>query len=109
MSDSSILISNYNYNWNLSKPILRYVLGTCFVLCITTLLDYELSYLTSVLSLSFLAPGAKPLALKKAIGFVVSLVILTGIAFLFSQSFIDYPLVFMPLLCLTILCFLESD
>lgn len=109
MSDSSILISNYSYNWNLSKPILRYVLGTCFVLCITTLLDYELSYLTSVLSLSFLAPGAKPLALKKAIGFVVSLVILTGTAFLFSQSFIDYPLVFMPLLCLTILWLYYTD
>ena len=91
------------YNWSLSKPILRYVLGTCLILTITTLMNYELSFLTSVLALSFMAPGAKPLKFKQAAIFIVILTFLTGFSYVFSTIFLDYPFVFMPLLCLGIL------
>lgn len=91
------------YNWKLSKPVLRYVLGTVLIMAITTVLDYQLSFLTSVLALSFLSPGTKPLKLKQAVGFISILTFLTGLSFVFSSFFIDYPFVFMPLLCLGIL------
>ena len=92
-----------SYDWSLSKPILRYVLGTCLILTVTTLLNYELSFLTSVLALSFMAPGAKPLKFKQAATFVIILTFLTGFTYIFSELFLDYPFVFMPLLCLGIL------
>ncbi|OIQ37130.1 MAG: hypothetical protein BM563_09375 [Bacteroidetes bacterium MedPE-SWsnd-G1] len=91
------------YNWRLSKPVLRYVLGTCLILTVTTLMDYPLSYLTSILALSFMAPGTKPLSFKKGFGFILVLTILTGFSYYFSEIFIDYPLVFMPMLCLGVL------
>ncbi len=93
----------YKYNWSLSKPILRYALGTCLILTITTLMNYELSFLTSVLALSFMAPGAKPLKFKQAAIFIIILTFLTGFSYIFSAIFLDYPFVFMPLLCLGIL------
>lgn len=98
----SIPLSN-RYNWNVAKPMFRYVLGTCLIMTITTLLNYELSFLTSVLALSFMAPGAKPLKFKQAATFIIILTFLTGFAYVFSSIFIDYPFVFMPLLCLGIL------
>ncbi|MDC9724222.1 MAG: hypothetical protein PSN34_15845 [Urechidicola sp.] len=91
------------YNWSLSKPILRYVLGTCLILTVTTLMNYELSFLTSVLALSFMAPGAKPLKFKQAAIFIIILTFLTGFSYVFSAIFLDYPFVFMPILCLGIL------
>ena len=91
---------NHTYNWRLSKPALRYVLGTCLILTITTLMNYPLSYLTSILALSFMAPGTKPLSLKMAVGFIFLLTLLTGVAYFFSEFFIDYPFVFMPILSL---------
>jgi hypothetical protein len=66
-------------------------------------MNYELAYLTSVLGLGYIAPGAKPLTLKQAGGFVIILAALTGLAVLFTVAFLDYPLVFMPLLLLTLL------
>jgi hypothetical protein len=66
-------------------------------------MNYQLSFLTSVLALSFMAPGAKPLQLKQAVGFVLILTLLTGFSYVFSELFIEYPLVFMPVLCLGIL------
>lgn len=103
MLDKRSLNISEIYDWRLSKPVLRYVLGTCLILTITTLMGYPLSYLTSILALSFLAPGAKPLSFKQCVGFMVILSLLTAIAYFFSELFIDYPLVFIPLLSLGIL------
>lgn len=108
MLDNSVLAIK-KYNWSISIPILRYVFGTCFIVATTALLNYELYYLTSILSLSFIAPGAKPMKFKQGFGFIVSLIILTGFAFVFSVYFNVYPLVFMPLLCLGILWIYYSD
>lgn len=103
MLGSTSLSLSQKYNWQLSKPVLRYVVGTCLILTVTTLMNYELSFLTSVLALSFMAPGAKPLAFKQGAGFIIILTVLTGVAYVFSELFIDYPMVFMPLLCLGVL------
>ena len=92
-----------SYNWSSSKPILRYVVGTCFILMTVTLMDYPLSYLTSVLSLSFIAPGTRPMKFKQATVFIISLSLITSIIYFLSDYLKDYPLVFMPLLCLAIL------
>ena len=97
------------YDWQLSKPVLRYVLGTCFILFVTTLMGYNLSYLTSILALSFISPGARPLNFKQGFGFILSLIIINFATYVFSEYFINYPLVFLPMLCLSILWLYYSD
>lgn len=108
MLDNSVFATK-KYDWSISKPILRYVFGTCFIVAITALLNYELYYLTSILSLSFISPGAKPMKFKQGFGFISSLIILTGFAFMFSVYFNVYPLIFMPLLCLGVLWIYYTD
>jgi len=93
----------YKYDWKRSIPLFRYVLGISFVLLVTSLMNYPLSYLTSVVALVFIAPGTKPIAPKQGLIFISILVIINFITFIFSAFFKDYPLVFMPLLCLGIL------
>lgn len=109
MLDKILNIKSLNYNWDSSVPILRYVFGISFILLITTLMNYELSYLTTVLALGYIAPGKEPLTMKQDISFVISLTIITGLALLFSYLFMDYPLVFMPLLTLAILWLYYTD
>lgn len=100
---------SFGFDWQLSKPIFRYVLGTCFILIITTLMGYKLSYLTSVLSLTFIAPGTRPLNFKQGFGFLFSLIIINCVTFLFSEYFVSYPLVLLPLLFLSILWLYYSN
>jgi len=95
--------------WLDSVPVLRYVLGACFILAVNSLMNYELSYLTSVLALGYMAPGAKPLTFKQSLNFIVTLILITGFTVVFSELFIDYPLVFMPLLALGILWVYFTD
>jgi len=96
-------------NWTISIPVLRYALGSCFIMAVTSLMNYELSYLTSVLALGYMAPGAKPLSFKQGLKFILTLSLITGLAVIFSEFFVDYPLVFMPLLALGILWLYYSD
>ena len=109
MLDRVFKIDIFTSNWNGSIPVLRYVLGTCYILAVNSLMNYELSYLTSVLALGYMAPGAKPLTFKQGLKFIITLTIITGLAVVFSDLFIDYPLVFMPLLALGILWLYYSD
>jgi hypothetical protein len=62
-----------------------------------------------VLALGYLAPGAKPLTFKQGGGFVLILAIITGITVMFTELFLDYPLVFMPLLLLSLLWLYYTD
>ena len=96
-------LSFSEYNWIASKPLMRYVLGITFILFISSILDYPLSYLTTVLALGYIAPGAKPVTIKQGATFIIILVVINLITYVFSSFFKDYPLVFMPLLCLGIL------
>lgn len=95
--------------WNLLIPVLRYVLGSCFILGVTSLLNYDLAYLTSVLSLGYIAPGAKPLTFKQGGGFLLVLTIITGLTVLFTELFLDYSMVFMPLLLLSLMWLYYTD
>lgn len=109
MSDNVANIPNVKTNWKTSIPVLRYTIGVSFIMAITSLWNYELAYLTAVLGLGYLAPGAKPLSVRQGLIFIFSLLIMTGIAIVFSAVFLDYPLVFMPLLLLALLWFYYTD
>ncbi len=109
MLDKLQKISVFSIDWKLLVPMMRYVLGSCFILGVTSLMNYDLAYLTSVLALGYLAPGAKPLSLKQGGGFVVILTIITGVTVLFTELFLDYAFVFMPLLLLALLWLYYTD
>ncbi len=84
-------------------------MGSCFILGVTSLLNYDLAYLTSVLALGYLAPGAKPLTFKQGGRFILILAIITGVTVIFTELFLDYALVFMPLLLLSLLWLYYTD
>ena len=93
----------FKYDWGISIPVVRYVVGISFILLVTALMGYPLAYLTTVLALGYIAPGAKPLSIKQGLSFILILILINLITFVFSSSFKDYPLVFIPLLCLGVL------
>ena len=95
--------------WSMLIPVLRYVLGSCFILGVTSLMNYDLAYLTSVLALGYLAPGAKPLRLKQGVGFILFLTIITCLTVIFTEMFLDYAMVFMPLLLLSLMWLYYTD
>lgn len=72
-------------------------------------MNYDLAYLTSVLSLGYIAPGAKPLSFKQGGGFLLILTLITGTAVIFSELFLEYAMVFMPLLLLSLLWLYYTD
>ena len=98
---STILFNNYN--WRIAIPVVRYVVGISFILLVTSIMGYPLAYLTTVLSLGYIAPGAKPLSIKQGLNFIFILIIINLITFTFSSCFKEYPLVFIPLLFLGVL------
>ena len=103
MLGKAIYIPRNKINWRESIPVLRYVVGSSFIVAITALMNYDLAYLTSVLALGYMAPGAKPLTLKQGFSFITTLILITGLTVVFSELFLDYTLVFMPLLALALL------
>lgn len=96
-------------DWTSLVPVMRYVLGSCFILGVTSLMNYDLAYLTSVLSLGYIAPGAKPLSVKQGGGFLLILTLITGTAVIFSELFLEYAMVFLPLLLLSLLWVYYTD
>ncbi len=102
MSGNATTIQTSSVIFSAQKPVLRYAFGSAIVMMAAMAFDYTLGYLTPVLALNFLAPGAKPPTLKSSLFFLllISGTSLAGI--LFSRFFIDYPLVFLPLLVLII-------
>lgn len=109
MSDNVANIADAKSNWMTSIPVLRYAIGVSFIMAVTSLWNYDLAYLTAVLGLGYIAPGAKPLSFKQGLSFVFTLLFMTGIVIVFSAVFLDYPLVFMPLLLLALLWFYYTD
>ncbi len=81
-------------------PVLRYAVGSAVIMLIVMSADYTLAYITPVLTLNFLAPGAKPPTLKSSIIFVSIITMASMAGFIFSRFFLEYPLVFLPLLAL---------
>lgn len=109
MSDKVLSISRFKIDWKESIPVLRYVLGSAFIVAVSSLLNYDLAYLTAVLGLGYLAPGARPLTFKQGIGFLLILAVLTFLAVLFASAFQQYALVYIPLLLLTLLWLYYTD
>lgn len=109
MLDRLLKIEKINVNWRESIPILRYSLGTCFILAVSSLINYPLSFLTSILALGYMAPGTKPITFKQGLKFIITLTIITGLAVMFSDFFVNIPLIFVPLMTLAILWIYYSD
>jgi len=109
MLDKAINIKILKFNLKDSIPMLRYVVGSSFIVAVTALMNYDLAYLTSVLALGYMAPGAKPLTFKQGFNFIITLMLITGLTVVFSELFLDYPLVFMPLLALGLLWLYFTD
>ena len=82
--------------------MLRYAAGSAIIMVIVMSADYTLAYITPVLALNFLSPGAKPPTLKSSIAFIFIISIASLVGFLFTRLFIEFPLVFLPLLALII-------
>jgi len=80
------------------RGMLRYAVGSALIMMFALGMDYELAYFTPVLALNFLAPGAKTLSLKSSLVFLFSVAAASLSGYVFSRFFLDYPLVFIPLL-----------
>ena len=109
MSEKVLNISSFKIDWRDSIPIFRYVLGSAFIVAVSSLMNYDLAYLTAVLSLGYIAPGAKPLTFKQGVGFLLVLSTLTILAVMFATVFQQYALVYVPLLLLTLLWIYYTD
>ncbi len=100
MSDKPIPVNPVVPSFSPMYPMLRYALGTTIIMAAALGLDYTLSYMTPVLAVNFFVPGAKPLTLKSAFSFLLIVAIATLTGVMFSRFFLDYPLVFLPMLIL---------
>ncbi len=109
MFDKVLKTPLFSIEWRANIPVLRYVFGSCFILGVTSLLNYDLAYLTPVLALGYMAPGAKPLGFKKGGGFILFLTLITGLTVIFTEMFLAYAMVFMPLLILALLWLYYAD
>jgi len=83
-------------------PVFRYAAGSAIIMVVVMSAGYTLAYITPVLALTFLSPGAKPPTLKSGITFIFIISIASLAGFLFTRLFIEFPLVFLPLLALII-------
>ena len=83
-------------------PVLRYAAGSSIIMMVAMGADYTLSYLTPVLALGVLAPGAKAPTPKSSVAFLVTIAAASLFGVLFTRFFLDYPLVFLPLIILAI-------
>jgi len=78
------------------RRILRYAVGATVAMAIALGFDWQLSYLTPVLALVFLASPAPPPTFKTGAAFVLIIAIAGWLALVVGKLFIAYPLVFIP-------------
>jgi hypothetical protein len=100
MSGNTSAISLEAENNEKLHGVLRYALGSTIIMMFALGLDYQLAYFTPVLALNFLAPSAKAPTLKSSVAFLFSVATASFAGLLFSRVFLNYPLVFLPLLAL---------
>ncbi len=91
------------YDWRSAIPVFRYAVGSTIIMAYAAAFGNSLSYIIPVLALSFFAPGVKPFSIKSGLGLVISLGIACFLAFYFSRIFLDFPIVFLLILGLTLL------
>ena len=100
MSDNSSAIQLDTGTNEQFHGILRYAVGSAIIMMFALGYDYQLAYFTPVLALNFLAPAAKAPTLKSSVAFLLSVALASLAGLMFSRFFLDYPLVFLPLLAL---------
>ncbi|MBW2217373.1 MAG: DUF2955 domain-containing protein, partial [Deltaproteobacteria bacterium] len=76
--------------------ILRYAVGSTLAMAVAMGLDWPLSFLTPVLTLSFLASPAPRPTLKMGFGFVLTIAIASYVGLLVGRLLLPYPLVYIP-------------
>jgi hypothetical protein len=102
MSDNSIAAETNSLKAITFQPVLRYAFGSAIIMLVAMGADYTLSYLTPVLALGFLSPGAKAPTLKSSAAFILIIAGASLAGVMFTRFFLDFPLVFLPLLVLAI-------
>jgi hypothetical protein len=103
MSDKFFLNYFPHYDWLKAAPVFRYAVGSTMILAFSAGFGSNLSYIIPVLALNFFAPGVPQLSVKNGLGLVISLGIACFLAFILSRVFLDFPMVFIPLLGLALL------
>lgn len=73
------------------RPVLRYAIGAMVLVAVAMGFGWPLAQLLPVLSLSFLAPGGKPPALKGGVFFVLSIVVACLVGLTLAYSFLPMP------------------
>jgi len=73
----------------------RYAVGTTLAVALAMGIDWQLSYLTPILALSFLAPPARRPNPKKMAEFIGIVAVASVIGVLLSASLLPYPVVFL--------------
>ncbi|MFC2094287.1 efflux transporter outer membrane subunit [Bacteroidota bacterium] len=76
--------------------ILRYAFGSTLAMAVAMGFDWPLSYLTPVLTLSFLASPAPRPSLKMGINFVLAIAIAGYVGLLVGRLLLPYPFVYIP-------------
>ena len=73
------------------RPVIRYAFGSTLLVAVAMGFDWLMAFLLPVLSLSFLAPGGKPPALKGGLFFVGSLAVACYLGLALSYLFLTMP------------------
>jgi hypothetical protein len=86
-----------------SLRVLRYALGSTIAMAVAMGINWQLSFLTPVLSLSFLASPAPRPTLKHGGAFVATIAVACLAAMTLGKYLLSYPLVYLPVACLVLL------
>ena len=73
------------------RPVVRYAFGSTLLVAVAMGFDWFMAFLLPVLSLSFLAPGGKPPAIKGGLFFVGSLAVACYLGLSLSYLFLSMP------------------
>lgn len=91
------------------RPAVRYAVGSTLLMALTLGIGWNMAYITPVLALSFFAPGSSMPSFKQGIAFIGIIAATTVLGFLFTKFFLDYILLFIPLLGLVLLTIFYTD
>lgn len=85
------------------RPMVRYAVGSTLLMALAMGIGWNMSYLTPVLALSFLAPGSSMPKFREGMIFIGIIAATTFAGFVFTRYLITYTLLFIPLLALSLL------
>jgi uncharacterized membrane protein YccC len=74
--------------------VLRYAVGVTIATAVALGVAWPLSYLTPVLTATFLAPPGRPVPLKVGVGFVLTVAVACLFALIFSAALLPYPVAY---------------